>query len=127
MSDSNQLIVMDFLEAIKSRETNRIMQFFSDDCVFHNIPWEPIIGKEAIGKFIEDMVSTYRELDWQVHNIAESAGGAVLTERTDHFLFRDKPMKVPVMGIFEIEHGKISAWRDYFDTKQVADQMPSKE
>jgi limonene-1,2-epoxide hydrolase len=23
---------------------------------------------------------------------------------------------VPVMGIFEIEGGKITAWRDYFDT-----------
>lgn len=124
MSDSNQQIVLDFLQAIGKRKTDRIMRFFSDDCVFHNIPWEPIIGIEAIGKFIENMVSTSRELDWQVHNIAQTTTGAVLTERTDHFRFGTNQMKVPVMGIFEIRQGKICAWRDYFDTKQVADQMP---
>jgi len=61
---------------------------------------------------------------WQIHNIAETATGAVLTERTDRFWFLEKPMEVPVMGIFELQNGKITAWRDYFDTKQVAKQLP---
>jgi len=50
--------------------------------------------------------------------IAES-GSKVLTERIDWLLGADGEvvMKVPVMGIFEIADGRITAWRDYFDTK----------
>jgi limonene-1,2-epoxide hydrolase len=50
--------------------------------------------------------------------IAE-AGGKVLTERIDHMIDADGKvlMSAPVMGIFEIEGGKITAWRDYFDSK----------
>lgn len=46
-------------------------------------------------------------------------GNKVLTERIDHMI--DASGKVllsaPVMGTFEIEGGKIAAWRDYFDSK----------
>jgi limonene-1,2-epoxide hydrolase len=51
-------------------------------------------------------------------------GGKVLTERIDWILGQvgTAVMKVPVMGIFEIAGGKITAWRDYFDT--VANSPP---
>jgi limonene-1,2-epoxide hydrolase len=29
------------------------------------------------------------------------------------------------MGTFEVQDGKIAAWRDYFDLKQFTDQMTS--
>ncbi len=50
---------------------------------------------------------------------AAEDGNKVLTERVDHMI--DASGKVllsaPVMGIFEIEGGKIARWRDYFDSK----------
>jgi len=57
--------------------------------------------------------------------IAESADGKVLTERIDWILDKDGKavMKVPVMGIFELAGGKITAWRDYFDT--IANSPPA--
>jgi limonene-1,2-epoxide hydrolase len=50
-------------------------------------------------------------------SIAES-GSKVLTERMDHFLDASGKLiaSFPVMGIFELEDGKITAWRDYFDS-----------
>jgi limonene-1,2-epoxide hydrolase len=49
--------------------------------------------------------------------LAES-GNKVLTERIDRIIDGkgNEVMAVAVMGIFEIEDGKIAAWRDYFDT-----------
>jgi limonene-1,2-epoxide hydrolase len=49
----------------------------------------------------------------------ESGGAKVLTERIDWILDAagQAVMKVPVMGIFEIAGGRITAWRDYFDTR----------
>ena len=125
MGNTNKQIVLEFIQACNSGDINRIMEFFdSADCVFHNIPWEPLVGIDAIKEFLQKMVSSSSEIDWQIHNIAETDEGLVLTERTDKFRFQGKPMSVPVMGIFKLQNGKITAWRDYFDTKQVSEQLP---
>ena len=47
--------------------------------------------------------------------IAE-AGNVVFTERVDRFEMAGKKIELPVAGVFEIEDGKINAWRNYFDT-----------
>lgn len=47
-----------------------------------------------------------------------ATGNTVLTERIDHLLAADgsEVEGSAVMGTFEVENGKIVAWRDYFDT-----------
>ena len=122
---TNQQIVLNFIQACNSRDINKMMAMFdSTDCVFHNIPWEPLSGTEAIREFLQNMFDNSSEIDWQIHNIAETDSGTVLTERTDSFCFLGKPMEVPVMGAFDLRDGKITAWRDYFDTGQVQRQLP---
>ncbi len=51
-----------------------------------------------------------------------ATGDRVLTERIDHIMGPDgKPMlSIPLMGAFEVKDGKITAWRDYFDTAGFA-------
>ena len=35
-----------------------------------------------------------------------------------------KPVKVPVVGVFELDGaGKLTAWRDYLDWKDMIDQV----
>ncbi|MBV9842142.1 MAG: hypothetical protein JOY99_11555 [Sphingomonadaceae bacterium] len=45
-------------------------------------------------------------------------GKAVLTERIDTMLGRMDGVetKLRLMGIFDVEDGRMTAWRDYFDT-----------
>ena len=122
---SNQQIILDFIQASNSRDIDRMMAMFdSTDCVFHNIPWEPLSGTEAIREFLQNMFDNSSEINWQIHNIAETDTGTVLTERMDRFRFSGNPMAVPVMGAFDLRNGKITAWRDYFDTGQVKQQLP---
>ncbi len=45
--------------------------------------------------------------------------GAVLTERKDVFTLGTTEAPIPVMGVFEVAEGRITAWRDYFDMAQV--------
>ena len=91
-----------------------ILTFFTDDAVYHNMPIQPIQGKDAIKGVIEQFMTPFERCDWQVLRIA-AAGDTVLTERVDRFLAADKNVELPVMGAFEIRDGKIAAWRDYFD------------
>ena len=59
----------------------------------------------------------------RVDNLAVAEiGNKVLTERIDHVLDKDGNaiMSIRVMGIFELDGSKITAWRDYFDTAGLA-------
>jgi limonene-1,2-epoxide hydrolase len=39
----------------------------------------------------------------------------VMNERTDHITLNGRPVVLPICGTFEIEGGRIRAWREYFD------------
>ena len=55
--------------------------------------------------------------------VAAADGPVVMTERVDVFKLADKSFELPVMGVFEVSDGKITAWRDYFDMNQFTSQM----
>ena len=95
---------MDF-EAIVAALDERVL--------YHNIPLEPIDGREAVRAYLEK-AWRFDAVDWQLTNIAAD-GDIVLTERVDNFVINGKPVSLPVMGTFEIHEGRIVAWRDYFD------------
>ena len=121
----NTAIVSDFVAAWNARDIEKIMSALTPDCVYHNIPMDPLEGTEAIRGLIQTFVGMASKMDWTVHHIAEGSDGTVLTERTDRFLVGEKWVALPVMGTFELTDGKISAWRDYFDLEQLNKQMPT--
>jgi limonene-1,2-epoxide hydrolase len=100
--------------------------FFSDDAVYHNIPFAPVTGREAIANTIASFVRPgapgIEAIEFRVLNIAAD-GPVVMTERVDVFRLPDKVFELPVMGTFEVNDGKINAWRDYFDTNQFNSRM----
>ena len=100
--------------------------FFTDDAVYHNIPLAPVTGREAIANniasFIRPGAPGVERIEFRVINIAAS-GPVVMTERVDVFSVAHKSFEMQVMGSFEVSHGKIKAWRDYFDMGQFTSRM----
>jgi len=106
--------------------------FFTDDAVYHNIPFAPVIGREAIGKNIGSFIRPGKtaapgvvpveSIDFRIINIAAN-GPVVMTERVDVFKLPNKSFELPVMGTFEVRDGKIKAWRDYFDVNQFTSRV----
>jgi limonene-1,2-epoxide hydrolase len=117
-------VVRRFVESWKTRDLDRILGFFSDDCVYHNIPLDPVQGTAAIRAVIQGFAGMATAIEWELLQIAETEGGVVLTERVDKFEIGGKWIALPVMGAFELRDGKISAWRDYFDMAQFTKQLP---
>ena len=115
-------IVVDFVAAFKNQDVEAIMNFFTEDAIYHNMPGEPATGIAAVRALIESYVPNATSIDWQILAIAET-GSTVLTERVDRFVFGEIRVAVPVMGAFEIRDGKISAWRDYFDLASMNRQL----
>ena len=113
MSDNTDLVSA-FCRAWSSRDVDEILGYFTEDAVYHNMPMPPMQGKPAIKAILQQIVSPTSWIEWETLNIAE-AGNIVFTERVDRFEIAGKKVELPVAGVFEIEGGKIKAWRDYFD------------
>jgi limonene-1,2-epoxide hydrolase len=106
--------------------TSELAAFFTDDAVYHNIPLAPVTGREAIANtiasFIRPGAPGIESIEFRVIHIAAN-GPVVMTERVDVFRLRDRSFELQVMGTFEVSHGKINAWRDYFDMNQFTSRM----
>ena len=117
-SPANEEVVRQFCAAFSRRDVDELLDFFTDDAVYHNIPMAPAHGKEAIKALLSSFVPGSPEIEFEMLNFA-SAGAVVFTERVDRMTFAGKPVALPVAGVFEVEDGKIKAWRDYFDVQQL--------
>jgi limonene-1,2-epoxide hydrolase len=115
---SAEEVVREFCDAVSQRDADLLRPYFSDDVVYHNIPMDPAEGIEATMATIDMFLSICEGLEFEIHHLA-SDGAAVLTERTDTFTMQGRTAPLPVMGVFHVRDGKITAWRDYFDMGQV--------
>ena len=115
--EANEKLVSQFCEAFSRRDIDELLGFFTDDAVYHNIPLAPAQGKDAIRSTLEMFVPGSPEIEFVMRNIG-SSGSVVFTERVDKMTIGGNKVEVPVAGVFEIEDGKIKAWRDYFDLQQ---------
>jgi len=121
MADAKQ-VVLDFCKAWETLDKQRILDAFTDDAVYHNMPMAPASGKEAIGQLITMILGQAADgVRFEIRNIVAD-GDVVLTERVDTFTLGEKEIKLDVMGTFELRGGKIAAWRDYFDLAQWTKQ-----
>ena len=121
MNDA-ETIVRNFCAAFSRRNIEEILGYFAADAVYHNIPVDPLTGKDAIKNMIGMFTTGVDKIEFQMRHIAAN-GDVVLTERLDVFTYPDKIVSLPVMGTFEIKDGKIAAWRDYFDLQQYMTQV----
>ena len=123
MSESEQ-VVRDFCMAWERRDIDELVGFFAKDGIYHNMPMEPAKGHDAIRGVMNMFVPLSKEISFEITNMA-SVGDVVFTERVDRFVMEGGTIEIPVAGVFEIEEGKIRAWRDYFDMQTFMNQMPS--
>ena len=99
-----------------------IRAYFTPKTVWENVGLAVTTGiDDALGVLAQfNQAMGIDAIDVEMLAIAAD-GDRVLTERIDHLLRADgSEVWAPrVMGIFEIEDGRICAWRDYFDSAKA--------
>jgi limonene-1,2-epoxide hydrolase len=116
-------VVRDFCRTVARRDVQALVDFFTDDAVYHNIPLAPLTGRESIASTLTQFIGPATHAEFELLALA-THGSTVLTERVDRFEIAGKKIALPVMGAFEITaEGKIRAWRDYFDMQQFTSQL----
>lgn len=110
----NEQVIRDFVAAWSRLDADELASFFTEDGVYHNVPTQPVAGRENVCRFIAGFVSGWTSTDWEITHLIVS-GDTVVAERVDRTMAGDKPVNLPCCGVFEMEGGRIKVWRDYFD------------
>src|SRR5436190_19586657 len=93
-------LIQQFCEAWgKGASIDEIVDYFTDDAVYHNIPVEPVTGKDAIKSTIAMFTTGVERIEFRVRYLVAD-GDVVLTERVDAFVLPNKTIELPVMGTF---------------------------
>jgi limonene-1,2-epoxide hydrolase len=96
--------------------------YFTEDGVYHNMPIDPVSGRQAVEQFITHFAGKWTDTRWEILNIVEQ-GDLVFCERIDRTRTTAGNVDLPCMGVFEMHDGKIRVWRDYFDLNTYAGAM----
>ena len=119
---NNAEIIGNFIAAWSRLDANELVDYFTEDGTYYNMPLEPVSGRANLLQFIEGFVSGWSATEWEVlHLIAD--GDVVIAERVDRTKAGDKSVDLPCTGVFEMKDGKIAVWRDYFDMATYANAM----
>ena len=118
----NVALIRRFLEACVRADPDEFAGYFTEAAIWWNAPWEPVEGREAIRETLRRGADRMIALPWEIRHIVAD-GDIVMVERVDNFQVGEKRARVPSMGIFELRHGKIAAWRDYWDLQQFERQL----
>ena len=106
-------IVEDFLKALEHQDFAALDALLADDVVYQNVGLPTIRGRRRVIKTLQGMEG---RMGFEVkfhRNVAK--GTTVLNERTDAIVIGPVRLQFWVCGVFEVEHGRITLWRDYFD------------
>lgn len=117
-TDPNEL-VSQFCAAWANGDADELMEFFTEDAVYHNVPMDPLEGAETIRGFLEGFFASSGGVVFETH-LQVAGGNVVMNERTDFINNADGQMALPVCGVFELRDGRIARWSDYFDMGQLA-------
>ena len=119
MTQSAAELVTEFCALWSNPDPEKILSYFTEDGVYHNIPMPPAEGRDAIKEFIAGFVSAFDGIEFKVHRQI-GQGDVVMNERTDVMHRKDGlEIPIPVMGVFEIRDDHIAVWRDYFDMAAI--------
>ncbi|MFP6626425.1 MAG: limonene-1,2-epoxide hydrolase family protein [Deltaproteobacteria bacterium] len=120
---SAEKLVREFCQAWTRKDARELLGYFTEDSVYHNMPMPEARGPEAIAQVFNFFLPIAEKIEWEILNLVAD-GNLVFTERVDRFVIGGKSVDLPVAGIFEVQDGKIKAWRDYFDMQAWTNQVP---
>jgi limonene-1,2-epoxide hydrolase len=112
--------ISEFCESWPRLSRAEIVALFTEDAVYRNIPFVgDVIGGEGAADVLLLISGKVAGIDATVLNAGE-LGDVVFAERVEVFRrHTGEVFELPVVGVFELRDGRISAWRDYFDGEQI--------
>lgn len=116
-------VVDAMMAAMAVMDYDSACSFIADDCEYTNLPMGTVQGPEGVRGLLEPFFAPTIENEFTVLRAAE-VGKTLFLERLDRHRLADRWVELPVTGVFEVEDGKITVWRDYFDLATIMQHWP---
>ena len=108
-------IVNTFISKIEARDLDAALEQVSEDCYYDNVPIGDMTGRSDMHQFLSGLLQGEGPVEFEVVR-QTCTGNTVMNERLDRFnTASGRTIELPVMGVFEVNEGLITFWRDYFD------------
>jgi limonene-1,2-epoxide hydrolase len=118
--------VRQMIDAWNQRNWQQVYDLFAQDGVLQSMMLPPTVGREGIQQRIGALAKGIDSIELRVQHIGV-IDGVVFIERVDDFVYHGKHGAVPVVGVVEVEKGRVKAWREYYDRAQLLEAMGVKE
>ncbi|QIB65283.1 SgcJ/EcaC family oxidoreductase [Kineobactrum salinum] len=115
-------VAQQMVAAWEAVDLDRVVELFAEDGVLHSMMGEPVVGRAAIRSRLGPMFAGIEQLELSLRNVVVR-DNTVFLERVDKFVFRGKSGAVPVVGVLEIEDGRVKVWREYYDRAELFAEM----
>jgi limonene-1,2-epoxide hydrolase len=129
MGDSKQDAVRAFFEEMEGEgwddaQIERILGHMAPEARYQVYAWErPLLGQDAIRGELHRQAPHFHHLRCEIVNIA-SVDSMVFIERVDSMTTKNGPLTMHVAAVLEVDDGgRISAWREYYDSKEITTQV----
>ena len=121
MSKTPLAVVTSFCAAWSKLDIDEMIGYFHADAVYHNIPVDPIQGRDTIKEMIVGFSAGWDRVDFEIrHTVATGTSCSPRGWTTSSPRSAREPAR---HGTFEFAGGLITAWRDYFDLNQFMNQL----
>lgn len=120
--DAKIAVVRQMIDAWDTMDWQRVEDLFAEDGVLHSMMIDPVVGRAQIGARIKALGAGATKMRLNVRNIGV-VGDVVMVERVDEFTYKGHEGKVPVVGVLQVEGGRIKEWREYYDRAQLLKEM----
>jgi len=107
-------VVAAFIQAFEAMDFDAALSFIAPECEYTNVPMGSAKGPEGVRSVLEPFFAPIDENDFVIHRKAVE-GKVVFYERLDGHRLGDSWRELPVIGVFEVQDGLITLWREYFD------------
>lgn len=115
-------IVNNFIAAIGAKDEAAAMAFVAEDCYYDNVPIGDMTGKAKMAEFLAPTFRSKGPVEFEIVRQTAS-GNVVMNERIDKFMAKGRQIALPVAGVFEVNDGLITFWRDFFDNGMFMQQL----
>ena len=120
-----EVIVRRWLDAIEARDIDAVLDSFSTEGRWQNVPGPPAVGHDAIRSMLGPILQRSERVMWDLVTESYSDDRAWL-ERVDRFIINGTEYAVRCNGVleFDTETGLITELRDYVDLAEWRARLP---
>ena len=116
-------IVHAFLAAMAVKDYDNGLKYIAATCEYDNVPMGKVTGPAGVRAVLEPFFAPTIENQFIIKREV-TQGNTVVLERLDRHLLASGWVELPVTGIFEVENGQITLYRDYFDLNTIMSKWP---